>query len=190
MNKKAITASLLFFAAVSIAFGAEQAASEEQQNIFNGAWADALWVIIAFAALLAVLSKLAWKPMLKVLTDREDHIKKQVAEAEAAKARADQLLDEYKKQGSDIIEQSNRYATQTKKEIIEQASKEAAAITQRATSEISNVQLIASQHLWHMAGNMLLSIGHEVIGRTITPEDNKRLIHEAIGKLQEESLNK
>jgi len=33
---------------------------------------------------------------------------------------------------------------------------------------------------------MLLLVSHEVLGRSITTDDNKRLINEAISKLQQE----
>jgi len=187
MNRKIITAIVfaLFFVRAAVA---QEPVSHEPESIFSGSLADAIWTVVTFAVLLIVLGKVAWKPMLKNLRKREDTIKQQLDDAENAKIKAQELLDGYKKQSHEVIEQANRYASQTGKEIIEQARKEAVAITQRATSEISNAQNMASQQLWHMAGNMLLSISHEVLGRTITPEDNKRLIHEAIGKLQEESL--
>jgi F-type H+-transporting ATPase subunit b len=188
MNKRIIAAIMIALLVVRTAFAAQEPTEVEQQGVFGGTLADAIWAVIAFAVLLVVLGKVAWKPLLRNLRAREDNIKQQLTDAENSRLKAEQLLDDYKKQSLEIIEQANRYANQTKKEIIVQAGKEATAITQRATSEISNAQNMASQQLWHMAGNMLLAISHEVLGRTMTPDDNKRLIHEAIGKLQEENL--
>jgi F-type H+-transporting ATPase subunit b len=188
MNKKVIAAIIIALLVVRTAFAAQEPTEVEQQGVFNGTLADAIWAVVAFAVLLVVLGKFAWKPLLRNLRAREDNIKQQLTDAENSRLKAEQLLDDYKKQSLEIIEQANRYANQTKKEVIVQASKEAAAITQRATSEISNAQNMASQQLWHMTGNMLLAMSHEVLGRTLTPDDNKRLIHEAIGKLQEETL--
>ncbi|OQA01704.1 MAG: ATP synthase subunit b [Planctomycetes bacterium ADurb.Bin401] len=186
--KKVSTAILFALLFVRIAIGEDAAHAEESTSIFSGTFADALWAVIAFSTLVIVLSLVAWKPLLKNLNAREDHIKQQIGDAENAKIKAEEILDGYKKQSHEMLEQATRYANQTGKELIEQARKEATAITERANSEISNAQNVASQQLWHMAGNMLIAISHEVLGRTITPEDNKRLIHEAIGKLQEESL--
>jgi F-type H+-transporting ATPase subunit b len=193
MNKRIITAisiALLLFAGA--VFAAESRAAEEgapaQEGIFSGTYADSLWTVIAFGTLVVVLGVFAWKPLLRALKTREDTIQQQITDAEDTRKKADHLLDEHKKKSLDIIENANKYANQTSKEIVEQARKESLAITDRANSEIASAQGIASQQLWHMAGNMLIHISQEVLGRTITPEDNKRLIHEAIGKLQEESL--
>jgi F-type H+-transporting ATPase subunit b len=190
MNKR-ITAILIALLFVCAAIATEPPAGEvspAQEGIFSGSWADSLWTVIAFGTLVLVLGFFAWKPLLGTLQAREHTIEKQLTDADDTRKKAEQLLDEHKKKSIDIIEQANKYATQSKKEIIEQARKEAFAITDRANSEIANAQNVASQQLWHMAGNMLIHISNEVLGRTITPEDNKRLIHEAIGKLQEESL--
>ncbi|MCE5340790.1 MAG: F0F1 ATP synthase subunit B [Planctomycetaceae bacterium] len=189
MNKRIITAI-----SIALLFGGTVVASEEaapaQEGIFSGSYADALWTVIAFGTLVIVLGIFAWKPLLRSLKTREDTIQQQLSDAENAKSKAEHLLDEHKHKSLDIIERANKYANQTSKEIVEQARKEALAITDRANAEIAGAQGIASQQLWHMAGNMLINISQEVLGRSITPEDNKRLIHEAIGKLQEESLNK
>jgi F-type H+-transporting ATPase subunit b len=192
MNKRIITVisiALLLFAGVAVA--TEAVATEgapAQEGIFSGTYADSLWTVIAFGTLVVVLGVFAWKPLLRALKTREETIQQQITDAEDTRKKAENLLDEHKKKSLDIIENANKYANQTSKEIVEQARKESLAITDRANSEIASAQGIASQQLWHMAGNMLIHISQEVLGRTITPEDNKRLIHEAIGKLQEESL--
>ncbi len=192
MNKKIITAIsiALLFAGVVVASEppASEGGSSAQEGIFSGTYADALWTVIAFGTLVIALGVFAWKPLLRSLKNREETIQQQITDAEEARKKADNLLDEHKRKSLDIIERANKYANQTSKEIVEQAHKEALAITDRANAEIAGAQGIASQQLWHMAGNMLINISQEVLGRTITPEDNKRLIHEAIGKLQEESL--
>jgi F-type H+-transporting ATPase subunit b len=193
MKKRIITTiciALFFAGAAAAQEAADSSEGGEAVSIFSGTFADSLWAVIAFTTLVIVLGMVAWKPLLKNLKAREDHIHRQLSDAEDAKAKAENLLNEHKKKSLDVIEQANRYANQTSREIIEQARKEALAITERANAEITGAQSIASQQLWHMAGNMLIQISQEVLGRTITPEDNKRLIHEAIGKLQEESLNK
>ena len=57
---------------------------------------EALWTIISFVALLLVLWKFAWKPMLSSLTARQTHIEKQITDAEEVRKEADGILQEYK----------------------------------------------------------------------------------------------
>ena len=48
------------------------------------------WTVVTFIILLFVLSKLAWKPILKSLSDRETLIKESLEKAETAKQEAEQ----------------------------------------------------------------------------------------------------
>jgi F-type H+-transporting ATPase subunit b len=186
MYNRILITTLIIFSIGSGAIGSENQMPSGQEGIFNGTFADAIWTVVTFIVLLLVLSKVAWKPLLKNLKAREEHIMHQLSSAENARLRAEKLLDEYKQQGSEIIEKTIGHANQTEKEIIEKASKEAMAMKERAISEINYAGDVVSQQLWQQVGDMLLSVSHEILGRSITADDNKQLINEAISKLQQE----
>lgn len=182
---------LFVFCCASFVFAAEEAAQpKEPQGIFNGTLGEAIWTIIAFVTLLIVLSRTAWKPLLAKLQAREEHIKHQLSSADIARQKAEKLLEEYKQQGSEIIENTMRHAHQTEKEIIDKAGKEAIAMKQRALSEIQYTMDKATSELWEQLGDIVLSAGHEILGRSITTDDNKRLVSEAIGKLKKQQMEK
>jgi F-type H+-transporting ATPase subunit b len=186
MYNRILITTLIIFSIGTDAIGSENQMPSGQEGIFNGTFADAIWTVVTFMVLLLVLSKVAWKPLLKNLKTREEHIMYQLSSAENARLRAEKLLDEYKKQGSEIIEKTIGHANRTEKEIIEKASKEAMAMKERAISEINYAGDVVSQQLWQQVGDMLLSVGREILGRFITTDDNKQLINEAISKLQQE----
>jgi F-type H+-transporting ATPase subunit b len=185
MNKK-ITAGLTILFAAAVAFGSEESGVSGQQSVFDGSMAEAIWTVIAFLVLLIVLGKVAWKPLLKALQQREDTIRQQLAAAETARLKAEKLLDEYKKQGIELIEKATSRATQAEKDSIEKAGKEAMMMKERAISEINAAKNAACQQLWQQVGDMVLALGQEVIGRSITTDDNRRLIGEATEKLRSE----
>jgi len=45
-------------------------AEGSEPGLFSGTVADSAWTVIAFVALLLVLSKVAWKPLLEALNAR------------------------------------------------------------------------------------------------------------------------
>jgi len=186
MYNRILITTLIIFRIGSGAIGSENQMPSGQEGIFNGTFADAIWTVVTFMVLLLVLSKVAWKPLLKNLKTREEHIMHQLSSAEDARLRAEKLLDDYKKQGLELIEKTIGHANQTEKEIIEKASKEAMTMKERAISEINYAGDVVSQQLWQQVGDMLLSVSREVLGRSITTDDSKRLINEAISKLQQE----
>ncbi|MHC4883180.1 MAG: ATP synthase F0 subunit B, partial [Planctomycetota bacterium] len=78
-------------------------------NLF-GRPGEYVWTLIWFIILMIVLRKFAWKPMLAGLTNRSEHIEKQINDAEKTRADAKQVLEEYnakladaERQGRDII---------------------------------------------------------------------------------------
>ena len=50
-----------------------------------------IWTIITFLLVLFLLSKFAWKPLLKVLQEREDEIKASLKDAEVAKTELEKV---------------------------------------------------------------------------------------------------
>src|SRR5262249_40888062 len=60
-----------------------------------------IWTIVSFLALVLVLGKVAWKPLLQALQEREDGIRKAIDEANAARQTAEQLKAQYEKDLAD-----------------------------------------------------------------------------------------
>src|SRR5437762_11384701 len=57
-----------------------------------------IWTVVIFVILLAVLYRLGYPALLKMVEDRERRIQKLLDDAEKANAEAQRLLDEHKKQ--------------------------------------------------------------------------------------------
>lgn len=178
-----ITIAIVFLTALP-ALAAEEAAKAEQQNIFNGSRADAIWTVIAFFLLFAVLLKFGWKPILAGLKARQDHIEQEIKSAEGTRKQAEALIDDYKQRGLRIIEDATAAAQQSQRELIEETRKETQLIKSRAQDDVRHAMTAASDRLWNEASGMLLSLGSEVLGRIITPQDNERLIREAVEKMK------
>ena len=170
------------------ALASEGAGAPEEQGIFSGTIADAIWAVAAFVILLVILTKIAWKPLLQTLQAREEQIKSHLVSAENAKLKAEKLLDEYRKQSAEIIEKATNRANQMEKEVLEKAGKEAILIKEQAKSEIAAAQNTAHQQLWQQVGEIILTINKEVLGRSTMTGDDKRLVDEAIAKLKHQPL--
>src|SRR5437773_11147354 len=59
---------------------------------------QAIWVLIIFVIMLAILYPTAWRNVLIGLKKREERIRKDIADAEAARAKADATLRQYNAQ--------------------------------------------------------------------------------------------
>ncbi|MGA2324490.1 MAG: ATP synthase F0 subunit B [Sedimentisphaerales bacterium] len=174
----------LLISVCALASGGEPAA--EEQSIFSGTFADSLWTLVAFLLLLLILSKVAWKPLVKQLQARQDYIKQQIETAEVSRKHAEELLDQYKQQGIEIVNKLTAQAQLLEKEMIDKAGNEIAQMKRRAQSDIEYARIAASQRMWQEAEDMLLALSGEIVGRAVTHEDNLRLLYESIEKLKRE----
>ena len=166
---------------------AEQAAEAkaEGSGLFSGTLGDSLWTVIAFVALLLVLSKVAWRPLLEALNARQSHIEEQLKSAEDMRRRAEQMLDDYKQQGLNTLRQAVEQAQRHQQDVAEKTRQEVLAIRHRAQEEIESARAAAMQELWKQAGDIALRVGSEVLGRTLTMQDNEHLVDEAVTRIRQ-----
>jgi len=176
----------------SLAAASEAAAEAEKISVFNGYPGESIWTLVWFGLLLLALKKFAWKPLLAGLKAREDHISSEIAQAEETRKQAREKLAEYEKKLADADEEGRKLAekhiaiAQSKgTDILTEAKKEADGIKIRAKEDISKAVEAAKKTLWDDAGEMVCSLGSEILGRTITPEDNRKLIDEAVSKFKQ-----
>jgi F-type H+-transporting ATPase subunit b len=176
------------------AFGADaQAEAAGELSPFSGGFGDALWTIIAFVVLLVVLRKLAWKPILAALNARQEHIEKQITDADETRKEADRVLAQYRKklegaesEGKGIIASHVNKAQQEAKEIVGGAKEQTEAMKLKAEADIERARKTARAELFDQAGELVLRLGEEILGRAVSDEDNQRFTGEAVARLKQE----
>jgi F-type H+-transporting ATPase subunit b len=185
------TAIVLASEAVSAAEG-EAAAEKMPPSVFTGSWAESFWTLVWFALLLVVLWRLAWKPLLKGLQARQDHIQKEIDDAEKSHKQAQQVLDEYRskladaeRQGREIINQRVKQAQVEAKEVENQNRKQIEQMKTRFDADVEREKIDAEEQLWRQAGEIVQKLGQEVFGKTLDDEDNQRLIQQAVERLKQ-----
>jgi F-type H+-transporting ATPase subunit b len=159
-------------------------AKGSDSGLFSGTVGDSVWTLVAFAILLAVLGKFAWKPLLHGLNARQSHIEEQLKSAEDSRVKAEHLLDDYKQQGLSVVRQATEQAQRHQQQVAEKSREEAQTIRRRAHEEIAGARATAVEDLWKQASDIVLQVGSEVLGRTLTEQDNQRLIDEAVARIR------
>lgn len=147
----------------------------------------ALWSLIVFVIFVTILRVFAWTPLSSALNAREHKIKSDIAEAEAARVKAETMLAEYQSKLAAAQEEvlktlaeARRDAEHTKQEIMAATEKEVTAMKQRALQEIQQTTDQALQEIFsHMAGTVA-SATEKVLGRALTDADQERLIGDAL----------
>ncbi len=174
---------VLFLCAAAAASQGE--ASEQGGGIFSGTFADALWTVVAFVILLAVLGRFAWRPLLKILQTRQKYIQEQIDTADMARKKAEKMLEDQKQQALQIITNATGQAHKEAEELTEKARRDVQEIRLRAQEDIKHAYIAASEQLWKEVGDIVAELGSKVLERSITSRDNQNFIDDAILKLKQ-----
>lgn len=150
----------------------------------------AVTTLLVFLGLLVILGKFAWGPILKGLKGREDSIRKDIAEAEAARSKSEATLRQYQDQlakAQDEIRslldkaQTDGQALATR--IKMQAQQEAEDAKDRATKEIDAAKKAAVTEIHDHAATLSTSIAEKILRRNLSADDQRDLVRGALDQL-------
>lgn len=146
-----------------------------------------IWSFINFFVLLAILNKLLYKPVLKMLAERKQTISESLASAEAAKVESIRLKAEYeqhlaeaKKEASEIIAQGSKFAEQAKSDILNKAKEESAKMVANAKDEIELEKNKAVAQLRNEVASLAILAAGKVLDKAVTNEDHKKLVDDFV----------
>ena len=188
---KALTGLLLLLPAVARAAG-----EGGENNLFAGDIGNAVWTLAIFLAVVFVLGKFAWGPLLEGLQQREQFIRDSLEQAKAENEKARGLAEEYehriaeaKSEATAIVDEGRRDAEAVKAQVEEQAREEADRLIERAKREIQIAQQTAVKEIYVTSAQLATDLASRIIRREISAEDHERLIAESIDGLENVESN-
>lgn len=152
---------------------------------------QALWVIIIFLIMLAILYPTAWKNVLAGLKAREDRIRSDIAEAEAARAKAEATLKEYNTQLAtaeqrvrDLIAGAQADGERIAAQIRVRGEQEAQEAKERATKEIEAARQQAIADLYDQAATLATTVAEKILRRELNANDQRDLVTRSLDQVQ------
>ena len=147
-------------------------------------------MIITFA----VLKKFLFKPVKKMIDDRQQEIDHLYADADNSKAQAEALQAHYAAklkaagaEGARIIQNATRQAQKREEAIVRAAQDKAAKTMERAHAQIELEKKQALNDLKNQVSGMALGIASAVLEEEIDQKKHAELIHSFIENLGETS---
>lgn len=178
---------------LAVAAPAVEGAAQEQPDLVGTAktrLVTAITTLVVFLLLVAVLGKYAWGPIAAGLQAREDKIRKEIADAEAARARAEATLKEYsakltaaEAQIRDMIAKAQQDAEGVATGITLKAQEAAQEIKERATKEIEGSKNAAMAELHEHAAELATTVASKILRRQITENDQRELVRSSLDEL-------
>ena len=145
--------------------------------------------LIAFLVIWVVLAKFAWPMIVGMLDKRQETIKNNLDEAEAAKIEAQRSLEEYKKQlaearreAAGIVDEARRAGEQVKADITAQAQAQADEMIAKAKKSIEKEKQAAIADLQSSVADLSVAVAGRFIGEGLSDADQRKLIEKYVAE--------
>lgn len=149
-----------------------------------------IWTAITFIALIIILKKVAWKPILEALDQREGAIRESLEKAEKAKDEAQKVLDQNQanlnkaeEESRKIIEQSRSYAEKLKEQMLLETKQQSRKLLEDATAEIERKKDEAFNELKNQIAEIAVNAAEKILNENLNKETQKKIVDKYIGEI-------
>jgi F-type H+-transporting ATPase subunit b len=125
------------------------------------------------------------------LKAREDRIRNDIADAEAARVKAEDTLRQYdsrladaEQKVRDILEKAAIDAEKIGTSIRMKAQEESEEAKERATKEIEAAKQTALTEIYEQTANLATSVAEKIIRRNLNPDDQRDLVNQSLQQLK------
>ena len=155
-----------------------------------------IWTLLVFLIALAILYKYAFPRIGEALDKRQRAIEDSIDTAARTKAEAEELLAEYRErlkearvQAEDIVTRARKAGDQAEREALEAGRAKREELLQQARRDIQAETSRAIGEIRAEVADLTVMATEKVTRKTLTPEDQRRLVEEALGELDFSSLS-
>lgn len=152
----------------------------------------ALFTLVNTIILILVMKKILWKPVMKMITDRQKEIDdiyenadKTRQEADAMKAEYEQKLAEAAVTGEKLVKDAVARGQSREEEILRSANARADAILQKASEDIAREKRKAVNDAKSEIADLAMEIAGKVVGQSLDGKDQSDLVDRFIDGLGE-----
>ena len=154
----------------------------------------ALFILLNTLTIFFVAKKFLFKPVMKIITERQQEIDNLYADAGAAKEQARQLQESYQQKLNAAQETSDRIVKEAvargqsrEEQIIRDANAQAAAIMDKASRDIAQEKKKAINDAKNEISDLAMAIAGKVVERELKESDQASLIDGFIRELGDEA---
>jgi len=142
-----------------------------------------IWTIVTFVLLLLILRKVAWKPLLEILSKREESVKNALEKAEKAQNDAERIFRENQKalervnvEGQKILNESRFFAEKLIVDIVVKANQQSRKMLDAAKEEIARDKEAAMFQLRSEIATIAIGAAGKIIDETLDESKHRKLV--------------
>jgi F-type H+-transporting ATPase subunit b len=154
-----------------------------------------VWTLVVFTATMLLLRRFAFPAIRDALDRRQKAIAEAIDSAERTRKEADELLAEYRErlkearsQAEEIVTRARRAAEEHEHEAIEEARERREKLLEQTKRDIELETRRAIAEIRDEVTNLTILATEKVTRKTLTSDDQRRLVEEALGELDFSAL--
>ncbi|HOA08412.1 MAG TPA: F0F1 ATP synthase subunit B [Spirochaetota bacterium] len=147
-------------------------------------------IVVSFLITYVIFAKFFWKPILRTIREREEMIQTEIESSKKANIdseknirESEEILLNTKKEAERIMLESKRNAERIRADIIETAKLETQMILQQARDQVEIERGRIIEDLRKDIAGLTILASQKILMRTLTPEENDRIISETVDRL-------
>jgi F-type H+-transporting ATPase subunit b len=149
-----------------------------------------IWTLVSFAITLFVLKRYAFGPIQKLIDDRRERIRQSVEEADRAREEARSLLEEHRAligqargEAESILTEARKIADAQRERMREETEEDRQRRLEETGRQIEQATQQALAEIRREVANLSLLAAEKITRKTLTSEDERRLIDEALAEI-------
>ena len=178
-----------------VPFLSEAAEDEDNSGLIKPDLGLSLWTLITFLIVLFILKRYAFGRLAGLLDDRRNAIRDNIETAEATRAEAERVLEEYKQQlaaarheSSEILSRARSVAEEQRRQLHDEIAAERERGIAQAQAAIQAETRQSLDRIKREIAELTLLSTQRVLGRALDEAEQRRLIDEALRDVDFSSL--
>jgi F-type H+-transporting ATPase subunit b len=149
-----------------------------------------IWTIVCFLITLYVLRRFAFGPIQKMIDERREQIRQSIEAADAARDESRKLLEEHKQliaqargEAEAILTEARRTGDSMEQRMREETEADRQRRIEETRKEIASETARALEQIRSEVAELTLEAASRVVGRSLSADQDRELIAEAVGAL-------
>jgi F-type H+-transporting ATPase subunit b len=155
-----------------------------------------VWTLVLFGVSLLILWKVAFPRIAEALDRRQKAIEESIDTAERTRREADELLAEYRErltaarqQADEIVARARKAGEQAEADLVVKGRERREELLEQARKDIETETRRAIQEIRAEVADLTILATEKVTRKTLTEEDQRRLVQEAVAELDFATLS-
>jgi F-type H+-transporting ATPase subunit b len=181
----------------TLVFAAESGGDDEEGSfLVSPSVGLMVWTLVLFGVSLFILWKVAFPRIAEALDRRQKAIEDSIDTAERTRREADELLAEYRErltaarqQADDIVARARKAGEQAEADLVVKGKERREELLEQARKDIETETRRAIQEIRAEVADLTILATEKVTRKTLTTEDQRRLVEEAVAELDFAALS-